>query len=484
MKKYRFKTRKEFELIGRWIDEDECPQGWTEEMNEYLGEEILGSDCIALCESNDDFNMDGWSFSNHDYVIIEEEDLLAKAKKLYPIGTKFYPAHDTAKTNKHYCIVTNDKFMERSDCIISLTDEKTNIDSSAKYGNTSLNRTVYYEGKWAEIVKEDIVTSLVGRWVKLLSNFSYDQPIGSYDLIIEDDEKRSCINLEKYRMCARERLRDGDLELMPEGWSPDSDIPEYVECISKDFYAIHLGRIYKLEPSSTSDNYCLKDVNVGTYSPGVFKPSTKEAYEAQNKPVKESSRFKIGDWVVITQYTSDKGKIGQILSKELNSDQYWRISNMLHRYMDCQIRLAEPHEIFDKNAKTFPSKWCLRITDKNEQVLDAWRKQQPGLTKLSVGFKGWLISNAHDGSYTHWDSGVPNGYTEITYEQFVTNVLCSISIDTSINSLQDTLTNLVNGTSAYYTGIDPYEKEKPLIENVQSISVNLRTKKKINKLIF
>ena len=78
MNRYRFKTREEFELIGRWIDEDECPQGWADDMNDYLGQEILNSDCIALCESNDDFHMDGWSFSNHDYVIIETVETVDK----------------------------------------------------------------------------------------------------------------------------------------------------------------------------------------------------------------------------------------------------------------------------------------------------------------------------------------------------------------------------------------------------------------------
>jgi hypothetical protein len=61
----------------------------------------------------------------------------------------------------------------------------------------------------------------------------------------------------------------------------DRDIPEYVECISNDFIAIKLGIIYKLEPKSTINSYYLKDVNMGSYSPNHFKPSTKEAYDVQ-----------------------------------------------------------------------------------------------------------------------------------------------------------------------------------------------------------
>ena len=66
--------------------------------------------------------------------------------------------------------------------------------------------------------------------------------------------------------------------------SKEESIPEYVECISKDFSAIHLGKIYKLEARSFISNYYLKDVNMGGYSSNNFKPSTKEAYEAQNAP--------------------------------------------------------------------------------------------------------------------------------------------------------------------------------------------------------
>lgn len=186
----------------------------------------------------------------------------------------------------------------------------------------------------------------------------------------------------------------------------DRDIPEYVECISKDFYAIHLGRIYKLEPRSTSDNYHLKDVNVGTYSPRFFKPSTKEAYDAQ----------------------------------------------------------------FVTTSSILPKKWCVKITSSNKEVLNRWRKRQPNFNESTVGFTGWLISDAHDGTYTHWDNNVPDGYTEITLQQFYDNVY---HID---------VYDIIKKESSVY-GHDPYEtiKTKPLIENVQSVSVKLSTKRKINK---
>lgn len=162
-----------------------------------------------------------------------------------------------------------------------------------------------------------------------------------------------------------------------------------------------------------------------------------------------------------------------------------------HPYMDNQIRLALPHELVQQKTpvKSFPTKWCLRITNENIQVLDAWRRQQPGFYNKIDGCQGWLISDKNDGTYTNWSESVPHGYTEITYEEFVTNVHSIVLYNTTTKGFEDAFEHafkdlVTSGSLPYYSGIDPYEKEKPLIEDVQSIDVNLRTKKQINKLKF
>jgi uncharacterized protein YukJ len=298
MKKYRFKTREEFELIGRWIDEDECPQGWADDMNIYLGERIIGSDCIALCESNDEFHMDGWSFSNHDYVVIEEDNNIALAKKMYPIGTKFYPAHIISNTTE-YCIVTNDMFSDSRDGIMSLTDEERFYDSSSKYGNSAYNRLVYHEGKWAEIVKEKEVVkeeSLVGRWIKFLRQISSDQLKGSYDEIIKDDCKEF-ITLKRYRSCSKNRFRDREIELMPEGWSPLTEktipesIPTHVKCVQR-LNDAQIGKIYRVVNRSQCE--CENDV-LYLWDSIEFQPSSKQAYDAQSKSVDYPVYTYVGD---------------------------------------------------------------------------------------------------------------------------------------------------------------------------------------------
>lgn len=131
----------------------------------------------------------------------------------------------------------------------------------------------------------------------------------------------------------------------------------------------------------------------------------------------------------------------------------------------------------EESMSSFPSKWCLKITDDNKQVLDAWRRQQPGFINLISDFCEWLISDKNDGTYTNWCNAVPGGYTEITYEEFVTNVHPRVWIDETKPGMEEAFVSYSDGSINKI-------KTKPLIEDVQSIGVNLRTKKQINKLKF
>ncbi len=105
------------------------------------------------------------------------EDILEEAKRRYSVGTKFIPAHISSNSSE-YCIVTDDcKFDLYSGGITSrITTVKNGIHEvwaepgmHPKYGNTSLSRMVYYDGKWAEIVPEESKPEeyipKVGDWV-------------------------------------------------------------------------------------------------------------------------------------------------------------------------------------------------------------------------------------------------------------------------------------------------------------------------------
>jgi hypothetical protein len=85
-----------------------------------------------------------------------EDDLISEAKKKYPIGTKFRPAHIPGSDITEYCIVTEDSIFHKNGDGIVLTINGCWWDrENPKYGNTNYNRVIYHEGKWAEIVSDE-----------------------------------------------------------------------------------------------------------------------------------------------------------------------------------------------------------------------------------------------------------------------------------------------------------------------------------------
>jgi hypothetical protein len=80
-----------------------------------------------------------------------ENHLITEAKKRYPVGTHFHPAHMPIDTE--FCIVTNTNFTIDGGEVYAMTNYSGVWGNSQdeKYGNTNYNRCVYYDGKWAEI---------------------------------------------------------------------------------------------------------------------------------------------------------------------------------------------------------------------------------------------------------------------------------------------------------------------------------------------
>jgi hypothetical protein len=86
------------------------------------------------------------------------DELLAEAKKRYPIGTKFYPAHVTESAKKYdrYCIVTQDSIFVsiNNQIILRVNDSNFSVFNKPEYGNTQFNRVVFDNGIWATIISE------------------------------------------------------------------------------------------------------------------------------------------------------------------------------------------------------------------------------------------------------------------------------------------------------------------------------------------
>lgn len=74
MSKYRFKTQDEFIRDGQWDDDNHCPEGWSQsgEMNHYLGQDVPEG-ANENCDLREGFDDDGWWFERTNYVLKEED---------------------------------------------------------------------------------------------------------------------------------------------------------------------------------------------------------------------------------------------------------------------------------------------------------------------------------------------------------------------------------------------------------------------------
>lgn len=110
--------------------------------------------------SNDDFIINEFGIiSNEGFVYYKNEwaeidvdktSILKQLLEKYPVGTKFCPAH--VKKSNEFCIITNDKFLFTSKFVMALTDDNYVNCENEEYGNTSLNRIVWYNGIYADII--------------------------------------------------------------------------------------------------------------------------------------------------------------------------------------------------------------------------------------------------------------------------------------------------------------------------------------------
>lgn len=181
--------------IGDWIIITRSDSNWNEDMDKYA------NTLVQITETNNGnstrFKNDGswsWNLSDGHFrkakphevdneVVLFEDALIEIAKTKYPVGTKFYPAHMSEKSRDgKYCIITSDSiFSNDPSGIYSKVDGKAFMPSdNLNYGNTSYNRLVYQNGKWADIIKEESVEKpqatskyKIGKWYKNTKDGDY-----------------------------------------------------------------------------------------------------------------------------------------------------------------------------------------------------------------------------------------------------------------------------------------------------------------------
>jgi hypothetical protein len=115
-------------------------------------------DCAKILSFEEWLNKEGITME-------KTESLLEEAKRRYPVGTKFYPAH--LQQREEFCIITKGCYFEEIDgnIVSKLPDgESFNVKNISDYGLTCYNRNVYWNGRWAEIINE--CSTNLKQWLK------------------------------------------------------------------------------------------------------------------------------------------------------------------------------------------------------------------------------------------------------------------------------------------------------------------------------
>ena len=77
-------------------------------------------------------------------------------------------------------------------------------------------------------------------------------------------------------------------------------------------------------------------------------------------------------------------------------------------------------EFFDRYVK-----WCVKVTNKNYNTLEHWCINRIDFNLSYIPIQCYVVSDRVDRSYQRWTEHAPNGYIELTFEQFEKYVLKS-----------------------------------------------------------
>lgn len=78
---------------------------------------------------------------------------------------------------------------------------------------------------------------------------------------------------------------------------------------------------------------------------------------------------------------------------------------------------------------SIPRKWCVKITNGNKKLLEKWRqtvcspKSENSCLMKDALNKYLLCDNYKFSDHMYWGKGIPEGYTEISFEDFKTFII-------------------------------------------------------------
>ena len=162
-----------------------------------------------------------------------------------------------------------------------------------------------------------------------------------------------------------------------------NNIPEYVECIKID-YNLEIGKIYKIESYDNGKKYGIPVyfINKKPYYTTYFKPSTKEAYEAQFK----QEEFKVGDWVTANGKDHTKNNPNFPLNQAFRIEKFTANGDKknYYVYVDQKVskilgRSTNVHDLRKAKLEEIPTD---KLTD--DELLELAKEHYP----IGTTFKG------------------------------------------------------------------------------------------------
>jgi len=324
------------------------------------------------------------------------------------------------------------------------------------------------------------------------------------------------------------------------------DTPEYVECVevSKYLYG-ELGKIYKVDNWNHSGNdFWLVGTTSGSTARDRFKPSTKKAYDAQ---FNNNNNFIVGKWYRVKSGYKKFHHLKNdqfYYSEDIYNDKFNSYPNGDYTYINvCKYELLtdlteiQPYlpdnhpdkinkemtieEIQEECKRRFPIGCTFINTEGIEHVLKndetvyqiALKTMIFASSKLGClynnGKYAELVSESETNTETNFKIGDIVTVIQNTQDKGKTGIILEIhdcdndywnisgmkhpynnnqirlATKEEINNYYslNSVISLSEGTNTTVITYPTIEK-KPLIDNVQSINVNLRTKKLNNKLKF
>jgi hypothetical protein len=278
MSKYRFKTEEEFKKEKLWYKDH--PQGWNMggNMNKYLGQDVP-EEFNSDCDNKITISYDGWAFSSQDYVLKESSFILPEAwcikveRNSEPKEVRKWRGCDWKDggyinrsgawfsiPHSGYTEITFEQFKQY---VLTSSDDAKIVPEKENYVGRTIRALVKSpQGTRVQIGETICIIELRHSSYKLGMNYE-----GTSGMLIDYP-----LNLNQWELVSLPEIQK-------------ESIPEYVECIRSGSEVITVGKIYNW-PDPIDDKGYKRSITTLDGLVWGFKPSTKEAYEAQFAPKK------------------------------------------------------------------------------------------------------------------------------------------------------------------------------------------------------